>query len=46
MEIKFEHNLCFITNQIENRSFDIDMQWIYGTRVCNAWTIFNKDRCL
>jgi hypothetical protein len=21
------------------------MQWIYGSRVCNAWTIFSKIRC-
>ena len=47
MEIKmFEQNHWFVTIQIENRFVNIEMQWIHGTRVCNAWTIFNKVRCL
>ena len=47
IEIKmFEQNHWFVTIQIENRFVNIEMQWIYGSRVCNTWTIFNKVRCL
>jgi len=48
MEIKMfdQQNHWFVTIQIENRFVNIEMQWIHGPRVCNAWTVFNKVRCL
>ena len=38
-----------IMNSIIKNEIDLinyNMQWIYGSRVCNAWEFFNEVRCL